>query len=75
MIEGNADQAVVWTRPDDWELGENTDMKTLFGTHLRGTNAAFADGSVHFLRDIVKPEVIRKLMTRNGGEVIGADEY
>ena len=75
VIEGNADQAVVWTRPDDWELGENPDMKTLFGTHIGGTNAAFADGSVHFLRDIVRPEVIRKLMTRNGGEVIGADEY
>jgi prepilin-type processing-associated H-X9-DG protein len=35
-----------------------------------GANTAFCDGSVRFLPDHVKPEVLKALATRAGGEVI-----
>ena len=40
-----------------------------------GINAAFCDGSVHFIRATVTPKVWKALNTRNGGEVTNADDY
>jgi hypothetical protein len=75
VVDANADQAVIWTKPDDWPVGEEIDMKALFGNHPGGTETGFCDGSVHFLRETVNPDLLRRLMTRDGGEVIGPDEY
>jgi hypothetical protein len=38
-------------------------------------NAGFADGSVRFLPDTVRPEVLQALVTIAGGEEIHPDEY
>jgi prepilin-type processing-associated H-X9-DG protein len=35
-----------------------------------GSNAAFCDGSVHFILDKVELDVLQKIATRNGGEVV-----
>jgi prepilin-type N-terminal cleavage/methylation domain-containing protein/prepilin-type processing-associated H-X9-DG protein len=43
--------------------------------HPGGVNEAFADGSVHFLKDSVNLQTWWALGTRNGGEVISADSY
>lgn len=37
--------------------------------HPGGVNAAFGDGSVHFINDTITPEAWRALATRAGGEV------
>ena len=41
--------------------------------HAGGVNAAFADGSVRFLRDTTPGFALQAMSTRNGGEVIPAD--
>ncbi len=45
----------------------------------RSTRAAptrcFADGSVHFLKDVASVQLIASLVTRAGGEIISADQY
>ncbi|SIO65736.1 prepilin-type N-terminal cleavage/methylation domain-containing protein/prepilin-type processing-associated H-X9-DG domain-containing protein [Singulisphaera sp. GP187] len=47
-----------------------------FGSfHSGGANFAFADGSVHFLKDSVNLNVYRALSTRDQGEVISSDQY
>jgi prepilin-type processing-associated H-X9-DG protein len=43
------------------------------GYHPGGANAAFADGSVRFLRDSIDPAVLEALSTVAGGETIPAD--
>jgi prepilin-type N-terminal cleavage/methylation domain-containing protein/prepilin-type processing-associated H-X9-DG protein len=50
-----------------------TNNNEAFAFHTGGMNAAFADGSVRFLRDTVSIRTYAAIVTRAGGEVIGAD--
>jgi prepilin-type N-terminal cleavage/methylation domain-containing protein/prepilin-type processing-associated H-X9-DG protein len=43
--------------------------------HPGGCNFAFADGSVHFIKDSINMLTYQSLGTRGGGEVISSDSY
>jgi prepilin-type N-terminal cleavage/methylation domain-containing protein/prepilin-type processing-associated H-X9-DG protein len=43
-----------------------------FGGHKNGMNAAFADGSLHFIGSSINPSVLADLITIDGGEQIDA---
>ncbi|MGO9471099.1 MAG: H-X9-DG-CTERM domain-containing protein [Isosphaeraceae bacterium] len=43
--------------------------------HAGGVNCAFADGSVHFIKNSVNPETFWALGCRNVGEVVRSDRY
>jgi prepilin-type N-terminal cleavage/methylation domain-containing protein/prepilin-type processing-associated H-X9-DG protein len=43
--------------------------------HPGGVNCAFADGSVHFIKNTIAPNTWWALGSRNVGEVISADSY
>lgn len=43
--------------------------------HAGGVNNAFADGSVHFIKNSISPPTWWALGSRNGGEVISSDSY
>jgi prepilin-type processing-associated H-X9-DG protein len=43
--------------------------------HPGGVNVAFADGSVHFIKNSVAPNSWWALGSRNNGEVVGSDQY
>ena len=76
MVVDAADSAAVtWTKPDDWEVAPQLQTRGLFGHHPRGTNFGLADGSVRFLKETITPKLLNVLMTRNGGEVLSADDY
>jgi prepilin-type processing-associated H-X9-DG protein len=75
VIDANDEAAVPWTKPDDWEVPAPFTTKGLFGHHVRGTNFAFADGSVKFLKDTIAPITLQALLTRNGGEVLRAEDF
>jgi prepilin-type N-terminal cleavage/methylation domain-containing protein/prepilin-type processing-associated H-X9-DG protein len=47
----------------------------LYSWHTAGVNVAFADGSVHFLRESIDFCTLAKLFTRAGGEVVGGNDY
>jgi prepilin-type processing-associated H-X9-DG protein len=50
----------------------------LFGTssrHPGGVNMTFGDGSVKFIKNTVNPPVFWAIGSRNGGEVLNADQY
>ncbi len=43
--------------------------------HSGGVNAAFGDGSVHFVKSTINPMIWIALGTKGGGEVISSDSY
>jgi prepilin-type processing-associated H-X9-DG protein len=70
-------EAVPWTKPDDLKFDMNA-KPSLYGAgspHPGGFNAAFADGSVRFLKNSINFQVLKALITRAGGEVIAADAF
>ena len=44
-------------------------------SHPGGVNEAFADGSVHFIKNTISPQTWWALGSRNLGEVISSDSY
>ena len=52
-----------------------TSNNEIYAFHPGGANALFVDGSVHFLKDNASVPLIAALVTRAGGEIIGADQY
>ncbi len=43
--------------------------------HPGGSNFAFADGSVHFLKNSINQATFCALGSRAGGEVVSSDAY
>lgn len=48
---------------------------TATSLHPGGVNALFADGHVQFVKQTIQANIWRAIGTRNGGEVISADDY
>lgn len=78
-----AKEAVIWTKPDgelpfDAKL-DPANAKIIFnllGGHFAGGfNVLFLDGSVRFIKASVNPNVLRALITRDGGEVVSRDAF
>ena len=70
LVEVNDQTAVVWTRPDDYQPDAKEPLKGLRGTWPQGFLAALADGSVHVIPCSIKPEDLKALFTRSGGEIV-----
>jgi prepilin-type processing-associated H-X9-DG protein len=51
-----------------------TNDNEIYSFHTGGANALFADGSVRFLRDTLTVRVVAAFVTRNGAEVVSADD-
>ncbi|QDV37817.1 DUF1559 domain-containing protein [Tautonia plasticadhaerens] len=63
-----------------WDCGEGcgTDFGHLHvpsSAHPGGVNVCFADGSIRFVKDSVAQTVWMSLGSRDGGEVVSADQY
>ncbi len=71
VVEADDEQAVVWTKPDDWEFDPKNPSRGLADHHDGGFLALLADGSVQVLSKKTDPAKLRALFTRDGGEVIG----
>ena len=68
VVEAGRD--VPWTKPEDVEFDAGKEVPKLGGFFKHGFNAAFADGSVRFLQQSINKDMLKALITRNGGEVI-----
>lgn len=74
IVEASDELAVEWTKPVEWVPVED-DFWKLFGTHVGGTNMGLADGSVQFISELIDYEVLKKLFTMNGGEVVDYEDF
>jgi len=70
ILEGSDDQAVEWTRPDDWKFSPDNQSAGLGGQFDGIFHAALADGSVRAIKLNTDKSILKALFTRNGGEVI-----
>ncbi len=65
-----ADEPVIWTKPDDWDYKEKKPAQGL-GTFRRGGFfSLFSDGSVRFISVNVDPDILRAWFTPAGGEIV-----
>jgi hypothetical protein len=67
-----ADTRVPWTKPDDLGWSPKGPLPRLSGNHAGGTHVLLADGRTRFLRSTTEPELLRAILTINGGEVNSA---
>jgi prepilin-type N-terminal cleavage/methylation domain-containing protein/prepilin-type processing-associated H-X9-DG protein len=55
--------------------GNGHGLNQVYSFHSQGANTVFGDGSVHFIQQSIKLEVLIALVTRGYGEVIPAGSY
>jgi hypothetical protein len=67
-----AAEPTIWTRPDDLPFNPNGPLPK-FGTFGDGFHVLFGDGTVRFYSAKTPDNVLRALITRNGGEVVPID--
>ena len=75
LMVAEAANAVPWTKPDDLEFDPEKPLPKLGGHFPGGFNVLFMDGSVRFIRSTIDQVTLKALITRNGGELVGADAF
>ena len=68
VVEVDDQHAVTWTKPDDLAFDPKDPKKGIGSLYEGGFNAAFCDGSVHFLSGSIDPKTLAALFTRAGGD-------
>jgi hypothetical protein len=71
IVEADADKAVPWTKPDDLPIDLKKPLAGLGGVWENGFQAAFCDGSVHFLSTKIDLETLANLFQMNDGNPVG----
>ena len=70
IVEANAEHAVPWTAPDDFDIGQEDLVSPLVGNWPgKSIIVGFCDGSVRMLTAPTS-EQLRKMLTKSGGELI-----
>lgn len=71
-----ANSDIHWMEPRDLQFNAisnrmNTSGAGLSNVHNGGAYTALVDGSIRYLSEEIDPDVLRALMTKNGGETVG----
>lgn len=88
IMVAEAAKPVPWSQPADLEYDPKEPLPVLSDQYskavghflcyvtkrVQGSNVLFADGSVRFQRAAIDPDVLRAMLTRNGGEKVAAAE-
>lgn len=75
LLAVEAQREIPWTKPEDIPFDPRGPLPQIGGFTPDGFNALFGDGSVRYIKKSVKPEVLKALITRSGGEVINSDSF
>src|SRR5262249_54962736 len=75
IVDAADDHAVTWTKPDDLRFDPGKPLAGLVGHHRGVFAVAFADGSIHLVRDTISAKTLNALLTRNGNEIIQYEEF
>ena len=70
-----ASKAVPWSKPEDIPFDPAKELPKLGLPGAQGFQAGFCDGSVRFISHTIKPQTLRSLITRAGGEVVDFNDF
>jgi prepilin-type processing-associated H-X9-DG protein len=79
MLVEVADSATWWAEPNDLHFDRlsyainGSKRQGISSAHPHGANVAFCDGTVRFLEDSTNPQLVKALLTIDGGERIPAE--
>lgn len=68
VVETDVEDAVPWTKPDDWNVDLNQPLIGTGRAHQGGFHVLMSDGAVNFFTLSVDPQLFRALMTHQGKE-------
>jgi hypothetical protein len=68
IVEVPPEDAVVWTKPDDWQVDMQDPLKGLSRQDRERIVAATSDAAVHTIPVKMEPDVLRAMLTRGGKE-------
>jgi RNA polymerase sigma factor (sigma-70 family) len=74
ILIAEAGNAVPWTKPEDLHFALDEPLPELGGLYPGIINVAFADGSATALLAQADADMLRALITPNGGEVVDIDK-
>jgi len=69
-IEASDVSAVIWTKPDDFQLDEDNPLRGLRGDRAGKILVGLCDGAVRELPLTIDRDTLRGLFTKSGGEVV-----
>ena len=75
IMDVEAKRAIPWTKPEDIPYEAAKPLSELGGYFPGGFDVGFGDGSVRFIKSSINEAVLRALITKAGGEVIGSDSF
>ena len=75
VLEADDDQAVIWTKPEDWTYDPKNPMKGLGQLYGGRFNTAFCDGSAHIHTTRINPTMLRYMIERADGHSIDASAF
>ena len=70
IVETNPDSAVPWSKPADVAINLDDPLEHLKGTSDKGFHVGMGDGAVRFIADTIDPDLMKRLLTRAGKEMI-----
>jgi len=65
-----ADRPVIWTKPEDWNLNPDAPLQGPGNFRPSGFIVLLSDGGVKFILITIDSDLLRGLMTINGGEAV-----
>lgn len=74
VVEAGDEQAVIWTKPEEFVPEEKAPLKGLKGPFPGGFLAGFLDGHVQFIKSDIDPVMVWRAFQRDDGQVLNLDE-
>ncbi len=74
IVEAGDENAVIWTKPEEFVPDEKAPLKGLKGPFPGGFLAAFVDGHVQFIKLNTDPVMVWRAFQRDDGQVLNLDE-
>lgn len=73
VVEANAENAVIWTKPDDLKVDMKNPLKGLTGVwkETKVFLVGLCDGSVRAVNEKIDPATLKRLFQKDDGEPIG----